>query len=235
MSILDFIWPRACEICMRPVDRPGRYLCSDCINRASVVPLDGLCRKCGREATGLEGEYLCDNCRMRHPQFDRVGSVLVFEGEMRRVINRFKFENGFYLRDDFVDLMEGLSGIRFDLSEVEAVVAVPLALFRRFIRGYNQCEVLAKELARRLNKPYYRMLKRIGHPPRQSDLTEDERWQNVKGTFAIGRMPKILPKTVLLVDDIMTTGATLSECARILKAVGVKTVNCLTLARPPRK
>lgn len=233
MNLLDFIWPRACEICMRPVDRPGRYLCSDCLNRLSLTPTRGLCQKCGRDAAGFEGEYLCQECRERRPAFDRTGSALFFEGEARSLVNHFKFREALHLKTDFVDLLEAMAMVRFNLKEIDVVSSVPLALTRRIVRGYDQCEMLGVALAKRLKKTYRKLLKRVGSPVRQSSLSEEDRRKNVIGTFAL-RGP-FSARTVLLVDDIMTTGSTLSECAKVLKSAGAKTVYCLTLARSVRK
>ena len=80
---LDFFYPRYCEACGRPVDRPGRLFCSDCLNRLPFTPTDGCCRRCGRAAEGLDGEFLCEDCRTYRPSFDRAASALSFEGDAR--------------------------------------------------------------------------------------------------------------------------------------------------------
>ena len=234
-ELLDFIWPRVCEVCKRPVDRPGRYFCSDCLNRLPFLPTNGCCRRCGRAAEKLDGEFLCEECRTVKPDFDRVASALAFEGDAREAINAFKFRRHLWLKNDLVDWMEAVSRVRFKIGEIDVVVAMPSTFWHRFDRGYNQCSYLAKELARRLAKPYVaRALRRKGRPKRQGSLTEEERRENVLGTFGVRKPKAVAGKTVFLVDDIMTTGSSLSECAAELKRAGASRVWCVTLAHSLR-
>ena len=234
-SILDFIWPRTCEACRRPVDRPGRHFCSDCLNRLPFTPTDGCCRRCGRAAEKLDGEFLCEDCRTYKPSFDRAASALSFEGDARDAMNAFKFKNHLWLRDDLVDWIEGVVRARFKIEEIDLIVPMPSTLLHRIDRGYNQCAYLAKSLAKRLGRPYVSsVLRRKGNPKKQGRLTEEERRTNVIGTFGVLRPRAIAGKTVMVVDDVMTTGSTLSECAAELKRSGASRVWCATLARSLR-
>ncbi len=170
------------------------------------------------------------------PAFDRVASALRFEGIGRDLINGFKFRREFFLRDDLVDFLEGTVRARFKMENIGLVTAMPSTWWHRLLRGYNQCDVIASDLAARLKIPYARSLvRRVGSPRRQGELKEEERWKNVIGTFAAtSRAKRLLPSlkgSVFVVDDIMTTGATLSECARVLKSVGARQVYAATLAR----
>ena len=234
-EILDFIWPRTCEACRRPVDRPGRHFCSDCLNRLPFTPTDGCCRRCGRAAEKLDGEFLCEDCRTYRPSFDRAASALSFDGDAREAMNAFKFRNHLWLRDDLVDWMEAVARARFKVGEIDVVVAMPSTFWHRLDRGYNQCAYLARALAKRLGKPYASfVLRRKGNPRKQGRLTEEERRANVIGTFGVLRQRAVAGRTVMVVDDIMTTGSTLSECAAELKRSGAARVWCVTLARSLR-
>ena len=234
-KILDFIWPRMCEACRRPVDRPGRHFCSDCLNRLPFTPMDGCCRRCGRGAEKLDGEFLCEDCRIYQPSFDRAASALSFEGDAREAMNAFKFKNHLWLRDDLVDWMEAIARTRFKVGEIDVIVAMPSTFWHRLDRGYNQCAYLARALAKRLERPYVPfVLRRKGRPKRQGGLSEEERRTNVIGTFDVLRPRAIADKTVMVVDDIMTTGSTISECAAELKRAGAAKVWCVTLARSLR-
>ena len=144
-----------------------------------------------------------------------------------------------WLRDDFVDWMEAAARTRFVVSRIDVVVPMPSTLLHRIDRGYNQCDCLARALAKRLGRPYdARALRRVGSPRRQGGLSEEERRTNVVGTFAcrrsFARGESGEGATVFVVDDIMTTGSTLSECARELKRAGAARVWCLALARSLR-
>jgi len=234
-KILDCIWPRTCEVCGRPVDRPLRYVCSDCLNRFEFMPTDGCCRRCGRGAEKLDGEFLCIDCQTYKPAFDRAASAVNFDGDAREMINAFKFQNHYWLRSDLVDWLEGATRARFKVDEVDLVLPMPSTLLHRFDRGFNQCAYLGRELSRRLGKPCAeRVIRRKGSPKRQGGLTEEERRKNVVGTFAVRRPEAVCGKTVLVVDDIMTTGSTLSECSSVLKVAGASRVWCVTVARSPR-
>ena len=184
---------------------------------------------------GLDREFVCEDCRTHAPAFDRVASALRFENEARQMMLDFKFRRHLWLRDDFTDFLEGIARARFKVGEIDLVLPMPSTLPHRLDRGFNQCDYLAKALAKRLEKPFEkRVLKRVGSPERQSRLSEDERRENVKGTFSVRRPDLVKDLTVLVVDDIMTTGSTLSECARALKAAGAVRVWCVTLCRSIR-
>lgn len=210
--VLDLLWPRNCEICGRPVDREGRYVCADCLNRIPFVrPEDGM--------------Y----------EIDDAASAVRFECETREIVNGYKFRGCIWLRDDFVDWMEAAARARFDIDAIDAVVAIPTTLGHGMDRGYDQSAMLADALAKRIDRVFLgRAVARTGHPKRQSSLGEEERVENVKGTFAVRQPERVRGRTILLVDDIMTTGATLSECARTLKDAGAWRVWSLTLARSVR-
>ncbi len=209
--VLDLLWPRQCEVCGRPVDRPGRYICADCLNRVPFVrPEDGV--------------Y----------DIKDAASAVRFECETREMVLGFKFRRNLWMRDDFADWIEAAARSRFDLDAVDLVVPMPTTAFHIIDRGYNPCELLAKELARRISRVYRPVLSRVGRFRRQGSLNEKERIENVKGTFRVRRPELVRGRTVLVVDDIMTTGSTLAECAKTLKASGAYRVWSVTLARSVR-
>jgi len=184
---------------------------------------------------GLDVEFLCQECREVKPSFDRVASAARFTGEARELINAFKFRNHLWLKDDLVDWLEATAMTRFKMNEVDVMMPMPLTLWRRFDRGYNQCDYLAKELSHRLGVSYNnKILRRVGQPMRQSSLNAEMRRKNVIGTFAVRRPDMVCCRTVMVLDDIMTTGATLSECATELKRAGAERVWGITLARSLR-
>ena len=210
-------------------------MCSDCLNRIPFVPVDGCCRRCGRDAAGLDGEFLCEDCRTNRPNFDRAASAVRYDGEARELVNSFKFRDMLWLRDDLVDWLEGVLRARFRVGEIDVVLPMPSTLGHRWNRGFNQSAVLARPLARRIGKPCGRfVIRRKGHPKKQSGLDEEERRLNAIGTFSVMRPSAVRGRTVLVVDDIMTTGATLSECAAELRRAGATRIWCVTVARSLR-
>ena len=204
--------------------------------RIPFIQTDGLCRICGRAAEGFEGDYLCEDCAGKNrPFFDRAISAVRFEDKAREMLLGFKFNQRLWLKDDFADWLEAAARAHFDLKAVDLILPMPLTVFHRVDRGYNQSAYLAEALAKRLDRACRGdVLKRKGHPGRQSELGEDARRANVKDTFAVAKPELVRGRTLLVIDDVMTTGATLSECARELKAAGASRVWCLTLARSIR-
>lgn len=203
--------------------------------RLPFVRQEGCCRKCGRSVPAFVGEFVCDDCRSLRPAFDAAASVLVFDAEARRSVLDWKFNRHFWLRDDLTDFLEGVIRVRFPVSEIDAVVPMPVTVWHRFDRGFNQCAILARALSARIDRPYRpHAVRRCGHPQRQSGLNEDERKKNVVGTFRVSDPSVVRGRRLLVVDDVMTTGSTLSECARELKRAGAAAVWCVTLARSIR-
>lgn len=236
-SLADLVFPRRCEICGASVDRPARYLCSACLERLPFVPQQGCCRICGRATEGLEGEYLCEDCRRpsTKPCFDRAASAVSFDELPRQMILDYKFNRALHLVGDFTDWLEGALTVRFAIPEIDLVVPMPITRFHRWNRGYNQSAYLASALAKRIDRKCDpRQLRRVGSPRRQGGLDEEARRENVRGTFAAPHPEFVRGRTVLLIDDVMTTGATFSEAAATLKSAGATRVWCLSLARSVR-
>ena len=203
--------------------------------RLPTVAQSGCCRVCAKAVAGQDGEYLCEDCEKNPPAFDRAACALRFEGRARDMLLDFKFNRHLWLAEDFVDWLEAAVCARLDPTAVDVVLPMPTTLFHRWDRGYNQTEILARALAHRIGRRFdAKSLARKGSPRRQSSLSEDERRKNVKGTFEVRRPEWIRGRTILLVDDILTTGATMSEAALTLKAAGASQVLAATVARSIR-
>ena len=230
--VLDFVYPRTCEICGRAADRPRSYLCSDCVNRLPFVPPQGCCRRCGRDACESLVEFVCEDCRTYRPRFDRAASAFRMEGEARELLNAFKFRGHYWLRDDLAEFLCAAVESHFEAAAVELVTWVPSTLGHYYDRGFTPSRDLAKAVARRLGKPAPPfVLRRQNAPRRQGTLSEEERRVNVVGTVGVRRPELVAGRTVLVVDDVMTTGSTLSECADVLKRAKAKAVWCVSVVR----
>ncbi len=203
--------------------------------RIPFIPPIGCCSRCGRAIEGHEGEYLCLDCERNKPFFDRAASAFRFEGAARELLLGYKFNAHLWLKDDLSDWLEACIRAHFAAPSVDLILPMPLTLFHRIDRGYNQSAYLAEEVARRIGRKCRDdILKRTGRPKRQAGLDEEERRQNVKGTIAVRRPEFVRGRTILLIDDVMTTGSTLSEAARVLKLAGAWRIWCATLARSIR-
>ena len=230
----DLLWPRICAVegCGRPVDRPGRHVCSACFAAMPYHDHRG-CSVCGTTAEADEpAAFVCESCRRHPPAFDLCRSALRHEFAGRQLVLDFKFRGRIWLTNDLVDLLEACAHAKLAVSEVDLVVPVPLYWRRKLARGFNQAELLAEGLARRLERRCLATaLVRVRDTGHQARLDGNERRKNVKGAFKSRRPADVRGRTVLLVDDVSSTGSTLAECAAALKEAGAARVWCLTVSR----
>jgi competence protein ComFC len=167
--------------------------------------------------------------------FDRARSFAVYEGALVDAILLLKFEQIDPLGDWFARRLAEVVNRERDLLKADVVVPVPLHRDREKERGYNQAALLSRPLARQLHLPHKAvLLMRTRARPDKRILTLEERWESVRGAFATRPGSQVDNLRVLLVDDILTTGATLDACARALRDVGAKSVLGLTVARAVR-
>lgn len=230
--LLDLLYPRACAGCGCALPVDAHHVCWDC--RAALRPIaPPHCALCGNPVEGrVDHAYVCYHCTQMQPVFDRARSALHFEGVAAQVIHRFKYNQALWLEDDLVDLLEACTAVHYADRAFDAVVPVPLYHARQRARGYNQAAVLAAGLARRLRRPLWtRVVSRRRPTETQTHLTARDRLTNVKGAFQVRRSTRIPGRHLLLVDDVMTTGATTSACAQALKEAGAASVCVVTLAR----
>ena len=230
--VADWLYPRVCPGCGLASDRPGRHLCWNCLARIDLYA-GGLCTLCGRAAEGAVAHaFVCGACRQAKPWFDRARAAGRFAGVLREQVHQFKYGQALWLKQDLADLLEGCLNAHFDPSAVDVVAPVPLHPVRQRERSYNQAALLARELARRIDRRYDgEALTRVRTTGTQTALDAAHRRMNMLGAFGVPRPEWVRRRRVLIVDDVMTTGATLNECARMLKKAGARTVWAVTVAR----
>ena len=169
-------------------------------------------------------------CRNGLRGFDEAFCYGAYEGKLRQLIHLFKYRGMRGLARPLGELMA--RAVPRD-RQFDAVSAVPLHWRRRFARGFNQSELLGRVLARRRGIPMLRLLRRGTATRAQAGLSNAQRRENVVGAFVARR--RVAGMRILLIDDVMTTGATLGACARALKKAGARSVSVLTLARVDRR
>ena len=236
-GIADLLWPRTCAVgtCGRPVDRPARHICSACFAALPFHEPGGACRICGAPVPAKTPHaFVCEACATHPPPFERICSTLDYKNDLEEMIKAFKYNHAAWLTEDFADLLEGLVRAKLDASAVDVVFPVPLHPNRLRARGYNQAALLARALARRLARRCdEKSLARIRDTPKQSLLGGAERRRNMKDAFAAIRPSFVRGRTILLIDDVTTTGSTLAAAAAPLHAAGAAHIWCATLARAP--
>jgi ComF family protein len=158
--------------------------------------------------------------------------VCLYGGVLKECIHLFKYNERLRLSRILSELMvDFIKTNRQIIDDVDIIVPVPLSAGRLWQRGYNQSEILARALAKELGLSFSNALVKTKSTRPQSELKRDRRLNNVRGVFGIRRGARIAGKTILLVDDVLTTGSTLNECARILLESGAGRIRALTLAR----
>ncbi len=231
---VDLVLPPRCLGCGVEVGGAST-LCPDCWGKASFIG-PPLCACCGRpfefEAPGVA---VCGGCIARPPVYDRARSVLSYDDGSRHIILAFK-------HGDRTDAADGLAawmrraGAEL-LADADLIAPVPLHRWRLWARRYNQSALLALALGRMTGVPTVPdLLVRRRRTPIQGGLSRAGRERNVAGAFSLrtARREMVKDARVLLVDDVFTTGATVSECAKVLKRAGAARVDVLTLARVAR-
>jgi ComF family protein len=191
------------------------------------------CAICSRPlaAYALPAGYRCDACRRRPPAFDCLLALWSYRPPLDAVVQGLKFRRLDYLgRHLALALAEGLGS---QIAGCDRVIPVPLHWRRRFARGYNQAERIARPLASRLELPFSAALSRRRATPPQSLLGRDDRLANLRSAFRVRRPERIRGLHLLLVDDVATTGATLDAAAAALKNAGAAAVTALVAARTP--
>ncbi len=180
----------------------------------------------------LDEHSVCAACRGGLRGFDRAICFGGYEGNLRGLIHLFKYSGMKPLAEPLGRLMDRVLPIE---DRYDAVVPVPLHWKRRWQRGFNQAELLAAHVAKRRAMPMVRALRRKRATAVQAGLASAGRKKNVSGAFAVRSGLDLNDKTILLIDDVMTTGATARACAAALKRGGAKSVSLLTLARVDRR
>ncbi len=219
-AALDLIYPPRCALC----EKQGSFLCDECLDK--LPRADGQrCDVCWLPRRGSS----CQTCA-EHPIFlNRLRSVFRYGGEVQRLVQAFKFQGQSSLGRTLAAQLTGCYAEHAFAADI--VVPVPLSGARRRRRGYNQAALLAREVARELGLPMSEAMRRLGNPTPQARSTAEQRRRNVSGVFEVAKSEAVAGRRVLLIDDVATTGATLSACAEALLATGASEVIGLTLAR----
>lgn len=229
---VDAMLPPLCFGCRAPVSDTGA-LCPTCWSGLNFIS-GAQCVKCGVPfdvVTGAENETLeCDQCLRSPLSFTRARAPLLYDDAARTLIMRFKHGDQMHAVRTFLPWLQ-TAGAEL-LARADALVPVPLSRWRLFRRRYNQAAILAQRLGAALQKDVLvDGLRRTRHTPSQGGRTRAERFKNVDGAFAISPRTNVQGKNIVLIDDVLTTGATAGACADALLAAGAARVDVLTLAR----
>jgi ComF family protein len=223
-SILNFILPMACVICNAQVlERRFSAVCPECWDTLSPVGAP-LCLRCGMPAVAIEGP--CGRCRTGENIFDFARSAVIFNQPARKIVHHLKYSDRVSLARPIGRILQDLMKRECFVGEV--VIPVPLHRSRERERGFNQAELIARNLALPVDP---KILRRRKHTPSQTGLSRAERAKNLAAAFEL--RGSVAGTRVLVVDDVLTTGSTMNEIAKVLKRGKAARVEVLTFARVP--
>ncbi|MGN0986717.1 MAG: ComF family protein [Otoolea sp.] len=219
----NLLFPRRCPVCGEIVEAAEDLICPECIHKLKQVR-QPTCRKCGKEVFSEQEEY-CMDCSRHRRSFESGVAVFHYNEAARRSMAAIKYKN----KREYLDFYASAMAYRYRKTvehwHAEVLIPVPVHPSRRRQRGFNQAEELARRLSRHWGIPVEsRFLLRSRKTVPQRDLNPQERLRNLQEAFAVDRSIPV-PGSVILVDDIYTTGSTIEACTRVLKAAGVQEVH----------
>jgi ComF family protein len=239
MNLNGILWlshlffPRECVHCRVLLDYRNRdYLCDGCRDLLEAVA-EPLCERCGEPLEITEpGPVNCPACLKHPPAFRRARSALYFSGPGESLVRTYKYSAHPYLSGPCLRLLLAGGESWYGWKGYDRVVPVPLHPRKARERGFDQSAILAAGLSRKTGVPLEkRALFRVRYTSTQTRLKRTERRENIRGAFSVPAPDRVRGASLLLVDDVYTTGATVNECAATLMEAGAKNVDVLTLAR----
>jgi len=228
--MITWIYPERCPVCLQIVTPKGAMLHPECVKKINRIK-QPVCYKCGMPLLAEEKEY-CAVCIMQKDRgWDRGRSVFPYHGELGTALRLVKKDGIAEFVRFFAKQMKESQQWFISQLAPDCIVPVPLHPSKQRKRGFNQAELLAEALGKEVNLPVRLLLKKQKKTKEQKSLGKHQRMKNVADAFAVDAdaLGECVPETVLLLDDVSTTGSTLTACARVLKANGVKTVAFLTV------
>ena len=230
---LNFIYPEVCQLCNCERATPDEgYVCRRCWAQVRFIR-PPFCERCGVPFEGdITTAFECSNCREMELHFRSARSAVVARGVVLEIIHRFKYQHALWFAPFLADLLIREARPALSLSRWNFIVPVPLHPVKERERGFNQAEQLAARLGDAADIPVNKhLLRRVAATRTQTLLKKQERTANVQRAFAVPPGAKLDGANIVLVDDVFTTGATTSACARALRAAGAGDVCVWTVAR----
>lgn len=232
-SALNILWPLYCQACKEKLNLDSKvHLCEDCFAKIKFNKLP-FCKKCGRslEANNSYSDY-CRNCQKNEFNFERSYSACLYEGILKELLHEFKYNKNMQAGNILSAILLKFFEENFPEEKFDFIVPIPLFAAKEREREFNQAEILARPISKKflitLSKG---VLVKLRPTPSQTTLTKEKRFLSQKGVFKVRRPEVFYKKKLLVIDDIMTTGATMNEAAFTLKKNGASEVYGLTLIR----
>ena len=225
--MLEILYPNLCVICSEG-DCPSK-ICADCKKDLPLISTQDHCILCKGNTDTIT--QICSACLAHPPSWTKIACGFKFQKVGRDLLVRFKYSGHHYLLPLIVDFMEQAHREQA-LPKADFIIPVPMHPLKKFFRGWNQTELLAKEFAKRHpESTFIQALKRPRLTRPQASLNRRQRLKSSKHLFSLRNSEILKGGTILLIDDVLTTGATLNACCYALEKAGVHQINILTAAR----
>jgi len=234
-AAFQFFLPPQCPCCGKFLDEGQQGFCAACLSEVRWIE-PPFCSVCGTPfISGEVEDHPCGACVIHRKYFRMARALAAFEGSLQGAIHRWKYEGNTHLTPFFAEWMtEGLNR-HWGVNALDFLIPVPLHPQRLRERGFNQALLLAEELSRRTGIPSLKTILKKKKPSLpQVNLSGVERERGLRGAFHVAEGKELLGKSVLLIDDVYTTGATVNECSKALVKGGAERVDVLTLAHALR-
>jgi competence protein ComFC len=234
-GLIDIIYPKICLSCKSKLKKSlcvDDIICLECWGKIKKVS-PPFCRRCGRHLEKADfDKNICPRCLKDDPHFDRAYAPCVYEGVLKELIHGFKYSKKDYLGRILSNFMaDFIREYKLPVELIDMIIPMPLHSSRLREREFNQAQILGENLGKEFNmRVRTDVLKRVRATKTQTSLQDSQRLSNVKGSFCVTKPDSLNGKSVLMVDDVLTTGATCSEAALALKNAGAYKVIVLTLA-----
>lgn len=229
MILKNLFFPPKCIFCRKvlPINQTHPNICKECEKYLPHLPVR-TCIKCGKPMDAVYDKPYCPFCAGHIKGIRAIISPFLYKEELRESILHFKFHNRPYYAETYAFYLEARLRA-YHLTKFDALVPIPVSKKRLRERGYDQCLMLANALSKRINIPVMCLLEKTLHTPKQSTLNKHDRQNHPKKAFQVKPQDE-MPETILLIDDIYTTGATAGACAEKLRRAGVRNVYIATVA-----
>jgi ComF family protein len=227
--LLDFALPPRCAGCGEVIEEVGAF-CAPCWGRMEWLG-NGGCHQCGLPLAGTEVET-CGRCLAQPPKLDRMRAAVAYDELPRSIALRLKYGRKVALARTMARYMAPLRG---DWSDHTLIIPVPLHRWRLWSRGFNQSALVAKELGRVWKLPADQsLLRRVKRTQPLKGMSHTQRRKAVAGAFAVSNPDLVRGRTIILIDDVLTSGSTAEACARALRRAGAGRVELISWARVVR-
>jgi len=233
-KVSGLIYPDICQICENEkATSEESYVCRSCRSKIKYIE-PPFCEQCGKPYEGyITTSFICSDCRSSKIYFSQARSVAVYDDVIKKAIHLYKYKSALWIEPILAEMLIESIKTDSDWSERDAIIPVPLHFVKRNERGFNQSERLSTRISKATGIPLNtKLLKRVKYTETQTTLDRSRRSENVKNAFDVkDKSGWLKGKKLILIDDVLTTGATVNECERVLRKAGAIDVAVWTVAR----